>query len=115
MDCIFCKIVDGEIPAAKVYEDDHVIAFEDLNPVASMHVLVVPRKHISTVSDIREEDDELVGTMVRVAARIAAERGLAEPGYRLVLNCNEDAGQTVFHIHLHVMGGRPMGWPPWPA
>lgn len=115
MDCIFCKIVDGEIPAGKVYEDDLVVAFEDVNPVAPMHVLVVSRKHIPTVSDIGEEDDKVIGRMVRVAAQIAAERGLAEPGYRLVMNCNEDAGQTVFHIHLHVMGGRPMGWPPWPA
>jgi len=110
--CLFCRIVNGEIPAKKVYEDDRLIAFEDINPQAPMHVLVVPRAHIPTLNDLLGEHDALVGSMVRLASTIAAERGFSSGGYRTVFNCNSDAGQTVFHVHLHVLGGRRMTWPP---
>jgi histidine triad (HIT) family protein len=112
MSCLFCKIIAGEIPASKVYEDDQVIAFNDINPQAPMHVLVVPKRHIPTLNDLAAEDDALVGTMVRAAAKVAKERGFDGPGFRTVFNCNAQAGQTVFHIHLHVLGGRVMTWPP---
>lgn len=110
--CLFCRIVAGEIPATKVFEDDRLIAFNDINPQAPMHVLVVPRAHIPTLNDLAESHDALVGEMIRRAAAIAAERGYAEHGYRTVFNCNAGAGQTVFHIHLHVIGGRSLTWPP---
>ena len=112
MSCLFCKIVAGEIPATKVYEDEQVIAFNDINPQAPMHVLVVPKRHISTLNDLSAADDALTGAMVRVAAAIAKERGVDGPGFRTVFNCNAQAGQTVFHIHLHVLGGRVLTWPP---
>ena len=112
MDCLFCKIAAGEIPVSKVYEDDRLIAFNDINPQAPMHVLVVPRRHIATLNDLSAADEALVGAMVRAAAAIAKERGVDGPGYRTVFNCNAQAGQTVFHIHLHVLGGRAMTWPP---
>jgi len=112
MSCLFCKIVAGEIPAARVYEDDQVIAFNDLNPQAPMHVLVVPKRHVATLNDLSEADDALVGAMVRVAATVAKERGHDGAGFRTVFNCNAHAGQTVFHIHLHVLGGRVLTWPP---
>jgi len=112
MDCLFCRIAAGEIPASIVYQDDDLVAFNDINPQAPMHVLIVPRKHIPTTSDISEGDEALVGKLVRRAAAIAAERGYAERGYRTVFNCNSEAGQTVFHIHLHALGGRGFGWPP---
>lgn len=112
MSCLFCRIVSGEIPASKVYEDDRLVAFTDINPQAPMHVLVVPREHIGTANDLDPGHDALVGEMVRRGAALAAARGFDGSGYRLVLNCNADAGQTVFHIHLHVLGGRPMAWPP---
>ena len=112
MNCLFCKIVAGEIPAARVFEDDRLIAFNDINPQAPMHVLVVPKQHVPTLNDLAAADDELVGAMVRAAAAIAKERGFDGPGYRTVFNCNAQAGQTVFHIHLHVLGGRTMTWPP---
>lgn len=112
MSCLFCRIVAGEIPAKKVYEDDHLLAFEDINPQAPLHVLVVPKRHVATVNDLQTADDPLVGEMVRRAAAIAESRGVAAGGYRTVFNCNSDAGQTVFHIHLHVLGGRRLGWPP---
>jgi histidine triad (HIT) family protein len=111
MACLFCRIIAGEVPATKVYEDEHLVAFNDINPQAPTHVLVVPRRHIATLNDLEPGDDGLVGEMVRRAAAIAQERGLTG-GYRTVLNCNADAGQTVFHIHLHVLGGRKMTWPP---
>src|SRR5262245_17059842 len=104
--CLFCKIVAGEIPASKVYEDDRLIAFNDINPQAPMHVLVVPREHVASLNDLSPANDGIVGEMVRRGAAIAAERGFAERGYRTVFNCNAEAGQTVFHIHLHVLGGR---------
>jgi histidine triad (HIT) family protein len=110
--CLFCKIVAGAIPAARVYEDHQVIAFDDINPQAPMHVLVVPKQHVETLNDLSVADDALVGAMVRVAAKIANERGFDGPGFRTVFNCNAQAGQTVFHIHLHVLGGRALSWPP---
>ena len=111
-DCLFCKIRDGEIPCHKVYEDDDVIAFKDVNPQAPTHVLVVPRKHIATINDLEEDDGNIIGAMMMAAKEIAAAEGIAEDGYRLVLNCNAKAGQTVFHIHLHLLGGRALVWPP---
>jgi len=110
--CLFCKIISGEIPSSKVYEDDHLIAFNDINPQAPMHVLVVPRLHVATLNDLEAAHDGLVGEMVRRGTAIAAERGHAQGGFRTVFNCNADAGQTVFHLHLHVLGGRRFGWPP---
>ncbi len=111
-DCLFCKILDGEIPADIVYESDTAIAFRDINPQAPTHVLIIPRQHISTINDISPGDQELVGSLFTAAKEIAAEEGLTEPGYRVVMNCNEGAGQSVFHIHLHMLGGRGLGWPP---
>ena len=111
-DCLFCKIRDGEIPCDKVYEDDDVIAFRDVNPQASTHILVIPKKHIATINDLGNEDIALTGKMIFAAKKLAADEGIEEDGYRLVLNCNDGAGQTVFHIHLHLIGGRRMGWPP---
>ncbi len=112
MDCLFCKIVEGEIPADIVYESDTAIAFRDINPQAPTHVLIIPRKHISTINDITAADQELVGTLFMAAKEIAAKEGIAESGYRVVMNCNEGAGQSVFHIHLHMLGGRGFDWPP---
>jgi histidine triad (HIT) family protein len=111
-DCLFCRIVKREIPAAIVYEDDHVLAFNDINPQAATHVLVVPKQHIASLNDLQPGDDPIVGEVVRRAAAIAKERGIAERGFRTVFNTNREAGQTVFHIHLHLLGGRPMTWPP---
>lgn len=111
-DCLFCKILAGEIPADIVYESDTAIAFRDINPQAPTHVLVIPRKHIATINDLGEEDQALVGSLYMAAKAIAAEEGIEESGYRAVMNCNEGAGQSVFHVHLHVLGGRPLGWPP---
>lgn len=111
-DCIFCKIVSGDIPGDIVYQDDDVLAFRDLNPQAPTHFLVISKKHISTINDLDVGDAELVGKMYLAAKKVAADEGIAEAGYRTVMNCNAQAGQSVFHIHLHVLGGRPMGWPP---
>ena len=111
-DCLFCKIVRREIPGSIVYEDQRVLAFNDVNPQAPTHVLVVPKRHIASLNDISVEDDQLIGELVRRAAAIAKERGLSAGGYRTVFNTNRDAGQTVFHIHLHLLGGRGMQWPP---
>ena len=110
--CLFCRIVAGEIPATTVYEDDRLIAFNDINPQAPLHVLVVPREHVATLNDLGPDHDGLVGEMVRRGAAIAAGRGYAAGGFRTVFNCNADAGQTVFHLHLHVLGGRRLAWPP---
>nr|WP_067289566.1 histidine triad nucleotide-binding protein [Marinobacterium profundum] len=115
MDCLFCKILQKEIPAGIIYEDDKVIAFNDINPQAPFHALVIPRQHISTLNDISEQDREVVGHMVMVAARLAEKQGFASDGYRTVFNCNNHGGQTVYHIHLHVLGGKAMGWPPYQA
>ena len=111
-DCLFCGIVAGKIPAAIVHQDDHLVAFKDINPQAPMHVLIVPRRHIATLNDLADTDDALVGEMLRRAAAIARDNGHADRGYRTVFNCNAGAGQTVFHIHLHVLGGRSLSWPP---
>jgi len=112
MDCIFCKIVKKEIPADIVYEDEKVLAFNDINPQAPYHILIIPKKHISTLLDLTEEDKELIGHIYLVAKKLAEEKGFADRGYRVVVNCKEEAGQTVFHIHFHVLAGREMGWPP---
>ena len=112
--CLFCKIIKGEIPSKKIYEDDDVFAFYDIAPQAPVHFLVVPKRHISTIMDMKPEDCELVGKMLYRAQIIAKELGIEESGARFVFNCKADAGQTVFHIHLHVLGGQVMGWPPFP-
>lgn len=111
-DCLFCKILAGDIPAELVYESETAVAFRDINPQAPTHVLVIPRKHISTINDITPDDEAIVGSLYTAAREIAASDGIADDGYRAVMNCNEGAGQSVFHIHLHVLGGRPMNWPP---
>ena len=112
MDCIFCKIAAGTLPAKLVHEDEEVVAFRDLNPQAPVHVLVIPRRHIATVNDLQAADAGLVGKLFLVAQKVAKAEAVGEPGYRLVMNTNAQAGQSVFHIHLHLLGGRPMGWPP---
>ena len=111
-DCLFCKIIAGDIPADIVYESETAIAFRDINPQAPTHVLIIPRRHIATINDIEPVDEEIVGSLYSAAREIAAAEGFADEGYRVVMNCNEAAGQTVFHIHLHLLGGRGLGWPP---
>ncbi len=111
-DCIFCKIAAGEIPATKVLETDDVVVFRDLNPQAPTHLLAIPRRHIATINDLQDDDAGLVGKLYLAARQVAADEGIADSGYRTVMNCREGAGQTVFHIHLHILGGRPMAWPP---
>lgn len=110
--CIFCRIASGEIPSRRVHEDTEILAFEDVNPQAPVHVLVVPRAHIPTLNDLDATTAGLAGRIVMVGREVAHRKGLGERGYRLVWNCLEEAGQSVFHLHLHVLGGRPMGWPP---
>ncbi|MFC1716261.1 histidine triad nucleotide-binding protein [Candidatus Poribacteria bacterium] len=111
-ECLFCKIASGEIPAKIVFEDEKVMAFEDINPQAPVHVVIIPKKHIPTILDLTGADQELVGYIHTVANQIAAEKSLAENGFRLVTNCKRSAGQTVFHLHTHLLGGRDFGWPP---
>lgn len=111
-DCLFCRIEKGEIEAKKVHEDALSVAFEDINPVAPVHILIIPRKHVATIDDIDPDDTELIGHLFQVARSIAREKGLSEDGYRLVVNCKADAGQLVFHVHLHLIGGRRFTWPP---
>jgi histidine triad (HIT) family protein len=111
-DCLFCRIVRRDIPGSIVYEDDRVLAFNDINPQAPTHVLIVPKRHIASLNDLQPGDDAIVGELVRRAAAIAGERGLSAGGFRTVFNTNRDAGQTVFHIHLHLLGGRTFAWPP---
>ena len=111
-DCIFCRIVAGKTPARIVYEDDRVVAFHDISPSAPVHILVIPRTHIGGPSDFGPENAALAGHMLAVGAQVAREAGIAEDGYRLVLNQGRDGGQSVFHVHLHVLGGRRMKWPP---
>ncbi len=110
--CLFCKIASGEIPSKQVYSDDRFYVFEDINPQAPTHVLVIPRRHIATLNDLTPEDGPLMGDLILLASRIAKERGLGERGYRLNVNCMEGAGQTVFHLHAHLLGGRAFSWPP---
>ncbi|MGB2064745.1 histidine triad nucleotide-binding protein [Marinomonas gallaica] len=112
MDCLFCKLVNGDIPAKILYQDEDVIAFEDIAPQAPTHFLVIPKRHISTLNDLSNDDAALVGKLPITAAKIAKELGIDESGYRVVMNCNEMGGQTVYHIHMHVLGGRSMTWPP---
>jgi histidine triad (HIT) family protein len=111
-DCLFCKIIAGHIPGAIVHQDETLVAFKDVNPQAPLHVLIVPRKHIATINDLEPGDDALVGSMFRRAAALAKEHGYDERGYRTVFNTNREAGQTVFHIHLHLLAGRGLNWPP---
>lgn len=111
-DCLFCQIVSGEIDADIVLENDRLIAFRDINPQAPTHVLIIPRKHVATINDLTEDDVDTIGTLFLAAAEVAQKDGIAEDGYRVVMNCNEGAGQSVFHVHLHVLGGRRMDWPP---
>ncbi len=112
MRCLFCKIIEKEIPSKTVYEDKHILAFEDINRQAPIHILIIPKKHISKALDISNEDIEMIGKLFQVANKIAKDRGVAERGFRLVMNCNHEAGQTVFHLHLHLLAGRIMHWPP---
>jgi len=111
-DCLFCKILAGEVPAQKAYEDDLAIAFSDINPQAPHHLLIIPKKHIASINELEEGDEAIVGHLFTVAKKITAELGEAEPGYRVVVNTNARAGQTVFHIHMHLLAGRALGWPP---
>jgi histidine triad (HIT) family protein len=111
-DCLFCKIIARQVPASIVYEDDRVLAFNDINPQGPTHVLVVPKRHIATLNDLATGDDQIVGELVRRAVAIAKERGIDAGGFRTVFNTNRDAGQTVFHVHLHLIGGRSLAWPP---
>ncbi len=110
--CLFCRIIRGEIPSRRVHEDVEIVAFEDVNPQAPVHILIVPRVHIATLNELDAQAEGLAGRIILAAKDIARARGLAERGYRLVWNCLEEAGQSVFHIHLHLLGGRRMGWPP---
>ena len=112
MDCLFCKIASGEIPANIVYRDDLIVAFDDINPQAPQHKILIPQKHVATFNDLHDEDGELAGHMVQSAVMLAKQLNIAEEGYRIVMNCNAGAGQSVFHIHLHLLGGRKLSWPP---
>jgi len=114
MDCLFCKIVKKEIPAKIVHEDERALAFRDINPAAPTHVLVIPKAHVATINDVNAEHESDLGHLFAVAAEVARAEGIADKGYRTVMNCGADAGQSVFHLHLHVLGGRPLGWPPFP-
>lgn len=111
-DCLFCRILDGAVPADIVFEDESLIAFRDINPQAPTHILIIPRRHIATINELDESNAAVVNDLFLAARRIAASEGLADDGYRVVMNCNEGAGQSVFHIHLHLLGGRRLGWPP---
>ncbi|MCZ2722855.1 histidine triad nucleotide-binding protein [Marinomonas sp. 15G1-11] len=112
MDCLFCKIISKEIPATILFEDHDVIAFEDIMPQAPTHFLVIPKKHIATLNDIEDNDSNIIGKLPLVASKIAASKGVDQSGYRVTMNCNQDGGQTVYHIHMHVLAGRKMAWPP---
>ncbi len=111
-DCIFCKIAAGDIDADIVYQSEDLVGFRDLNPQAPTHVLIIPRRHISTINDIAESDAEVIGQLFVAAKEIAAQEDISEPGYRVTMNCNAGAGQSVFHVHLHLLGGRQFTWPP---
>jgi histidine triad (HIT) family protein len=112
MPCVFCEIVAGRVPSRIVHQDDQVVAFHDVNPQAPTHVLLVPHRHISSLLELSPEDDGIVGRLVRRARELAGELGLASRGFRLVFNCGDDAGYSVYHVHLHLLGGRTFGWPP---
>lgn len=111
-DCIFCKIAAGEIPSSKIYEDDMVIAFKDINPEAPIHIIIIPKKHIESLNTIEEKDINIISHMFMISKKIAIDLGISEKGYRLVNNCGEDGGQTVQHLHFHLLGGRLLQWPP---
>lgn len=111
-DCLFCSILSGDIPADIIFESETAIAFRDINPQAPTHVIIIPRQHVPTINDISEDDQLIVGSLYTAASTIAAAEGVADDGYRVVMNCNAAAGQSVFHIHLHLLGGRELGWPP---
>ena len=111
-DCLFCGIVEKKIKGNLLYEDNSVVAFKDINPKAPVHILIVPRKHIATLSDLGRDDGEIVGDIFLVATKLAQEQGIAQKGFRIVVNAGADAGQTVFHLHFHLLGGRHFGWPP---
>lgn len=111
-DCIFCKIAAGEIPSAKVFEDERCLAFNDLSPQAPTHILIIPRKHVDSLDKAKESQDELLGHLLLTAADIARSKGFADDGYRVVINTNRDGGQTVFHLHVHLLAGRPFTFPP---
>jgi len=111
-DCLFCKIITGDIPADKVFENEKILAFRDINPAAPIHILIIPKIHIPTLNDLELDQTEIMGELVRTASELAKQEGIADAGYRTGFNCNEAGGQTVFHVHLHLLGGRPFGWPP---
>ncbi len=112
MNCLFCSIIEKKFPSKIIYEDKTVIAMEDKNPQAPVHILLLPKKHIATVLEAKPEDNELIGHLFQTANKIAKDRAVAEKGFRIVMNCNQEAGQTVYHLHLHLLAGRPMKWPP---
>jgi histidine triad (HIT) family protein len=112
MSCLFCRIAEKKIISRVVYEDERVFAFEDVNPQAPVHILIIPKEHISTALEIAHKDNELIGHMFQIANKIAEEKGIAQRGFRIVMNCNPEAGQTIYHLHLHLLAGRPMHWPP---
>ena len=111
-DCLFCKIVEKQIPAEIVYENDKVLAFKDIDPQAPVHILIIPKEHVTTLNDVKEEHTEVMGQILLAAKSLAKEFGIDEKGYRTVFNCNKEGGQAVYHIHLHLIGGRQMSWPP---
>ncbi len=111
-DCLFCGIISGDIKGDIVYQDSSVVALKDINPKAPVHLLIVPRKHLSTLLDVGEEDKELIGDMMTVSTKLAKDQGISEDGFRVVVNCGAGAGQSVFHVHFHLLGGRPLTWPP---
>ena len=111
-ECLFCKMVSGVIPCDKVYENEYLLAFRDIDPKAPTHILIIPKKHIKTLNEINENDQDLLGELLLTAKKIAKDEGIDTSGYRTVFNCNSDGGQTVFHIHMHLLGGRQMAWPP---
>jgi len=111
-DCLFCKIIAGDIPADRLFENERILAFPDINPQAPTHILIIPKLHIPTLNDLQPEHSELIGELIRIASELAKKEGIAEGGYRTGFNCNDAGGQTVYHIHLHLLGGRTFGWPP---
>ncbi|MDI1352951.1 MAG: histidine triad nucleotide-binding protein [bacterium] len=112
MNCLFCKLVNGEIPASLLFEDNQIMAFQDINPQAPTHILIIPKRHIATINDAEENDTDLMGTLILRAKKLALNLGISEEGYRLVFNVNSGGGQEVYHLHLHLLGGRQMSWPP---
>ena len=112
MDCLFCKIINGDIPSDKVYEDELVYAFKDISPAAPVHILIIPKEHIASANEITEENSAVVAHIFRVAGKLSGQLGIADNGYRIVNNCGKDGGQTVGHLHFHLLGGRNLGWPP---